>query len=70
MTFCTTILKKIKYKKAKCETRNIYFCCAHKHIQPCTKYLQCELGYNDAPDNTTKVHVQYPLQCYDKTKKL
>ena len=26
------------------------------------------LGYNDAPSNTIKVHVQYPLQCYDKTK--
>ena len=26
-----------------------------------------KLGYNDAPSNTIKVHVQYPLQCYDKT---
>ena len=26
------------------------------------------LGYNDAPSNTIKVHDQYFLQCYDKTK--
>ena len=25
------------------------------------------LGYNDAPSNTIKVHIQYSLQCYDKT---
>ncbi len=26
------------------------------------------LGYNDAPSNIIKVHIQYSLQCYDKTK--
>ena len=26
------------------------------------------LGYNDTPFNMIKVHIQYSLQCYDKTK--
>ena len=56
-------------KKLNTQIKNIYFNCVHKHIQPCTKYLQCEgLEYNYTPSNTCQGTYQYPLQCHDKTK--
>ena len=74
MKFCTTIYSKNKRlhsneRKLNTKIENIYFNYVHKHIQPCTKYLQCEgLGYNYAPSNTCQGTYQYPLQCHDKTK--
>src|ERR1700738_1789580 len=73
MKFCIIIYSKtkdcIQLKKLNTQIENIYFNCVHKHIQPCTKYLQCEgLGYNYAPSNTCQGTYQYPLQCHDKTK--
>ena len=70
MKFCIIIYSKtkdcIQLKKPNIKIENICFNCVHKHIQPCTKYLQCErLRYNYASSNTC----QYPLQSHDKTKK-
>ena len=41
------LLKNVKLhsntRKLNVKTNNIYFICGHKHIQPCTKCLQCEV---------------------------